>query len=1034
MRNEIATTVLIVLVAASSLIHSLTNGLTFPTSFESSTQLFQAVDVYMDVNPDEEALLDVITTYGVMESWDVSKITDFSNLFSRQRNSNVVNLRADLSLWDVSNAQNFSSIFRGARFVDFDVSSWDVSNALDFSRMFDSASSFQGRGLAGWNVSSGLDFSEMFRGATSFGTNSDTNNLCAWGALVSSTAVTDMMFSETQCPAEQQRDDLDVEPSLRDAVAGGTSFCQPCAAQAETVDQVNGSAQSNEDKTADDKRPNILLIMTDQQRFDTIRFVQDELSHYDGAFKIDTPNLDRLLQEGAYFRNAYCQCAVCAPARTTLRTGCTIERTGMQHNDLADNYAYGELFLERVESLESLDHILVEKYGYISEYYGKWHMPDLLYHSKSNTSEPIVQFNDFDFLTDKFGFIGDDSSHKVRRYLKQYEEIGIISREQKSVNATAVLRGKMPQMSRGKPQIDTYTRYPYIPVQLDTRYDSPVGTDLKDGSFESYEQSQPNLMGIFSLSEEESPTHFTGDIAIRALDRLKAQPEPWFLTVSFHHPHPPFIAPYGTYLDKYWSNRELLHVSESLNDSMDDSAYSVITDQLPGYGDPAKIQEWTAIYYALIEEVDAKIGEILNALDSATKDTLIIFTSDHGEMLGAHKRRAKDSFYEEASRVPLIMKFPGQIEESVEVDEVVSHLDLFATILDYAGASKDDRSDGKSLRSFIEGTEYSKDYDENVVFAEWDYRTPMSPGSNQLDRQIDNRPSFLVRKGNYKLMMQKLASSNEMDMMFNLEDDPFEMNNLLGKRAMSADTDVIVKAEHMRCLLLDWMERLDGDKGYYSDPAANYGDSEGDLNEIRNRQKWKEIDFWKSREVLKFGRLGRGGDGSFVLHEHLFFGTRKNENVSVQLVGISGPDADLFSVDKSSIEFGHRDCKSIRISLRSEHDFPDGSQVEAIITFEVERSTGNGSSNAQSIKSNHTVQLLLNTEVYGEPKKEGEALGQNDAGMGQNDVDMSGSSNSVPPSSDGSSESPPVASQASDETKWLGYHALILSIALSLIA
>ena len=118
-----------------------------------------------------------------------------------------------------------------------------------------------------------------------------------------------------------------------------------------------------------DGKPNVLLIMADQMRYDMIRAVQDTLKHYDGHFKIETPNLDKLMQQGAYFESVYCQCAVCAPARTTIRTGCTIERTGIQHNDLIHEHEYknSALFMDRLEKLQGIDHVLVDKLGYVSE-------------------------------------------------------------------------------------------------------------------------------------------------------------------------------------------------------------------------------------------------------------------------------------------------------------------------------------------------------------------------------------------------------------------------------------------------------------------------------------------------------------------------------------------------------------------------------------------------------------------------------------------------------------------------------------------
>lgn len=82
-------------------------------------------------------------------------------------------------------------------------------------------------------------------------------------------------------------------------------------------------------------------------------------------------------------------------------------------------------------------------------------------------------------------------------------------------------------------------------------------------------------------------------------------------------------------------------------------------------------------------------------------------------------------------------------------------------------------------------------------------------------------------------------------MMFDLEADPYEINNLLGSKGMTADYNTLSKAEHLRCELLDWMHRMDGNVGYYSDPAANYGEGDGDIQEVTRRQKWRALTrFW----------------------------------------------------------------------------------------------------------------------------------------------------------------------------------------------
>jgi hypothetical protein len=72
---------------------------------------------------------------------------------------------------------------------------------------------------------------------------------------------------------------------------------------------------------------------------------------------------------------------------------------------------------------------------------------------------------------------------------------------------------------------------------------------------------------------------------------------------------------------------------------------------------------------------------------------------------------------------------------------------------------------------------------------------------------------LMIHKGPYKLMLHKMASSNRLDMMVNLTADPFELNNLVGEKGMSGDDDFLSKAEHLRCLLLEWMERMNCDVG-----------------------------------------------------------------------------------------------------------------------------------------------------------------------------------------------------------------------------
>jgi hypothetical protein len=94
------------------------------------------------------------------------------------------------------------------------------------------------------------------------------------------------------------------------------------------------------------------------------------------------------------------------------------------------------------------------------------------------------------------------------------------------------------------------------------------------------------------------------------------------------------------------------------------------------------------------------------------------------------------------------------------------------------------------------------------------------------------RSTLMIRKGPYKLMLHKMASSHRLDMLINLTADPYELNNLVGEKGMTGDDDILSKAEHLRCLLLESMRRMDGNVGYYSDPTGNFGEGDSDITEV----------------------------------------------------------------------------------------------------------------------------------------------------------------------------------------------------------
>ena len=173
------------------------------------------------------------------------------------------------------------------------------------------------------------------------------------------------------------------------------------------------------------------------------------------------------------------------------------------------------------------------------------------------------------------------------------------------------------------------------------------------------------------------------DLALDFLAEKASADSPFFLMVSYGTPHDPWVK----------SN-----VPEKFYDQFKDVKFDVppsYSDQIDPYGDgwsnikksPEKIDEWMRNYYAMTANLDWNIGRILQAVDSSpfADNTLIVFTSDHGEMFGAHGRMKKNIFYEEAARIPFLMRCPDRIPAGAVSDACLNTPDIMPTLLGLAG-------------------------------------------------------------------------------------------------------------------------------------------------------------------------------------------------------------------------------------------------------------------------------------------------------------------------------------------------------------
>jgi arylsulfatase A-like enzyme len=491
-------------------------------------------------------------------------------------------------------------------------------------------------------------------------------------------------------------------------------------------------------------KPNVLIIMTDQQRWDALG--------YAGNTEIKTPNMNRLAKEGAWFKNAYSACPVCVPARSAILTGHTIFNLKVLGNNDIDN--------DDIPNFPTFDQILSDN-GYRTEYYGKWHVPYKFASKYNNVVKTTNKSTKTNVQTSVQGF---------REYL---DKLGVPARE-----------------ATGNELIDGMSLRPYTPLPIDALYGiKPEVESEENGGKKGKKKpstSQSQNFGILHSPANASLAAYEGTEALEALKKMKPG-KTFSLTCSFGPPHPPFVVP-AEYAAMY--NPDQLSVPASINDQLLNAPYQrgkAAFDKR--FQNPEMVKQMKQVYYAMVTQVDEWVGQLLDELDrkGLTKNTLVVFVSDHGEMMGDHGLNSKNKMYEGSVHVPLIIRFPGVIPAGTIVSTPVSHLDIFASILDYTGM-KTPGNDGRSLRNLVDGKADNCDY----AVSTWG--------------QIKNGGPFMIRKGDWKMILYLKMSDKKQDTtqaLYNLKSDPFEMDNLIGTNPEKAKYEKI--AGELKQTLKDWM-------------------------------------------------------------------------------------------------------------------------------------------------------------------------------------------------------------------------------------
>lgn len=440
------------------------------------------------------------------------------------------------------------------------------------------------------------------------------------------------------------------------------------------------------------ERPNILLITTDQQRWDCVGA--------NGNPIIQTPAMDRLAAEGIRFTHSYTSAAACVPSRATWITG----QYPHIHGAIDTSGTY--FLAPGTETLMSR----LSAAGYHTAGVGKMHF------------FPWNARWGFDFRVTAEGYEDDD-------YARMMKEKGLWGQ----------------QIGHHTPGFGDACKAMPSPLHEDDHIDGYTG-----------------VRGVQMLSE-----------------RMQ---QPFFLWVSFNGPHEPWDppAPYDTMYDP--ANMPPRRAAENELDTVPPSARAQAADMGIEHIDLTAISDEylgpiKAYYYGKLSLIDKWVGKLLEGLDEKgiADNTLVVFTSDHGELLGDHHLFYKGYLPCEADmRVPLLIRWPRQLEASV-CEALTGSVNLMPTLLDAAGLPLPHTCQGESLLPLLAGER--PDWPDFVV-------------------TYSERGRYRIRDRHYAYTRYP---NQPLDTLYDLERDPHELDNrCYGERGADGALST------MRAKLLDW--------------------------------------------------------------------------------------------------------------------------------------------------------------------------------------------------------------------------------------
>ena len=469
------------------------------------------------------------------------------------------------------------------------------------------------------------------------------------------------------------------------------------------------------------KRPNVLMLITDQQRADCLGIA--------GHPMIKTPNMDRLAKRGVRFSNAFVQSQPCGPSRICIDTGRYMHAHRSTWNEAPvpdDERTTGNYFKQA---------------GYRCGWIGKTgYVPDFFMHPPEKTPEKPYEWYrtppDFENVAFDMGQPG--APYTTFLSTKGYAKDAFLS-------------------------------------GFGTAVRSPEGEYFAAADFRAIDYPQV-------VKAEDTETAFFSNRAIDFIREAGKGEKPWLLSVNYFSPHHPWVAPepYHSMYDPAKTPPPNRTLDELQNMHPVARCYRQERGG-PALDDETYMRKARAVYYGMITEIDDNIGRIMEALEKSGQidNTIIVFMSDHGEFVGDHWLCFKEFWYRESCNIPLIICDPAKEADATRghvQDAMIEEIDILPTIMELSGQKIPYQIQGRSLKPMLTGCEAPADWVQEVHM-DWDFRFMWT--GHELGLPNNKCRMYQLRDRVFNFI--HFNGKGLPDILYDLEKDPNEQKNVSGE-------------------------------------------------------------------------------------------------------------------------------------------------------------------------------------------------------------------------------------------------------------